>query len=72
MKSTTRYNFPIPTDTYRSLQDIAEKEGTTVADLLRRAIRWLLYVRTIRLDPEARLLVEQGGETRELVLDLLV
>ncbi len=72
MKSTTRYNLPIPTDTYKSLQEIAEQEGTTVAALLRRAIRWLLYVRTIRLDPEARLLVEQGGETKELVLDLLV
>jgi hypothetical protein len=68
---TKRYNLAIPIDTYKSLQKIAEQEGTTIAELLRRAIKWLMFVRTIKLDPDARLLVERGGKTREIIVDLV-
>ena len=71
MKTKTNYNMAIPSDTYKSLKKIAEQDGTTIAELLRRAIKWFLFVRTVKLDPEARLLVEQGGETREIIIDLL-
>ena len=60
-----------PTDTYKNLKKIAEQEGTTIAELLRRAIKWLLFVRTIKLDPDARFLIEQGGETKEIIVDLM-
>jgi len=69
--ATKRYNLAIPIDTYKSLQKIAEQEGTTIAELLRRAIKWLMFVRTIKLDPDARLLVERGGQTREIIVDLV-
>ena len=71
MKTKTSYNMAIPTDTYKSLKKIAEQEGTTIAELLRRAIKWLLFVRTIKLDPDAKLLIEQGGETKEIIVDLI-
>ncbi len=71
MKKKTSYNLTIPTETYRNLQKIAEEEGTTVAELLRRAIKWLMFVRTIKLDPDARLFIEQGGETKEIIIDLV-
>ncbi|MDY7076986.1 MAG: hypothetical protein SXV54_08685 [Chloroflexota bacterium] len=71
MKATTGYHMSIPTETYRNLKKMAEQEGTTIADLLRRAIKWLMFVRTIKLDPDARLLVEQGGETKEIIIDLV-
>jgi hypothetical protein len=69
--SRTRYNLEIPTTTYRTLKKIAEQEGTTVADLLRRATKLLLFVRSVKDDPGARLLVERGGEIQEIVVDLL-
>lgn len=69
--SRTRYNLEIPTTTYRTLKKIAEQEGTTVADLLRRATKLLLFVRSVKDDPGARLLVERAGEIQEIVVDLL-
>ena len=70
--SRTRYNLEIPTATYKSLKKIAEQEGTTVADLLRKATKLLLFVRSLKSDPGARLLIERGGEIQEIVVDLLV
>jgi hypothetical protein len=67
----TSYNLSIPTETYRNLKKIAEQEGTTVADLLRNATKLLLFVRAIKLDPNARLLVDRGGEIQEIALDLI-
>jgi hypothetical protein len=69
--SRTRYNLAIPTDSYKNLQRIAAQEDTTIADLLRRATKLLLFVRSIKDDPSARLLVERGGDMQEIVLDFI-
>jgi hypothetical protein len=71
MKATTSYNLSIPTEIYNNLKKIAAQEGTTIADLLRRATKLLLFVRSIKDDPGARLLVERGGEPQEIVLDFI-
>jgi len=71
MKSKTSYNLAIPTDTYRNLKKIAEQDGTTIAELMRKAIKWLMFIRTIKLDPEARLLVAQGDDVKEIITDLV-
>lgn len=69
--SQTRYNLKIPTGTYKNLQMIARQEGTTVAELLRRATKLLLYFRSIKDDTDGRLLVERGGEVQEIVLSFI-
>ena len=69
--SRTRFNLEIATRTYKNLQKIAEQEETTVADLLRRATKLILFVRSIRDDPGTRLLIERGVETQEIVVDLI-
>jgi hypothetical protein len=69
--SRTRYNLAMPTDSYKSLQKIAEQEDTTIADLLRKATKLLLFVRSIKEDPDSRLLVERGGDIQEIVLDFI-
>lgn len=69
--SKTSYNLSIPTETYRSLQKIATQEGITMAELLRKAIKWFMFVRTIKLDSDARLLVDQKGDVKEIVIDLM-
>ena len=71
MTSRTRYNLDISTESYKNLQNIAAREGTTIADLLRRATKLLLFVRSIKEDANARLLVERNGETQEIVLDFI-
>jgi hypothetical protein len=67
----TRYNLDIPSDTYKNLKKIAEQERTTVADLLRRATKLFLFVRSIKQDPNARLVVEREGEYQEIIVDLI-
>jgi hypothetical protein len=67
--SWTRYNLKIPTETYKKLKKIAEQEKTTIADLLRRATKLLLFVRFTTQDPDARLLVERGGEIQGIIVD---
>jgi len=69
--SRTRYNLEISTDDYRHLKKIAAQEGTTVADLMRRATRLLLFVLSIKQDPDARLMVKRGDELQEIILDLI-
>jgi hypothetical protein len=69
--SRTRYNLKIPTETYKNLQKIARQEGTTVAELLRRATKLLLYVRSIKDNADGRLLVERGDEVQEIVLGFI-
>ena len=71
MKSTTSYNLAIPTDTYNNLKNIAEKEGTSVAQLLRKATKLFLFLRSIKQDSKARFLVEREGEIQEIILDLM-
>jgi hypothetical protein len=67
----TRYNMDITSDVYQELKKIAERDGTTIAELLRRATRLYLYVHDIKQDPGARLMVRRGDETQEIVVDLI-
>ena len=67
----TRYNLTMSTSDFKNLQQIAEQEETTMADLLRKATKLLFFVRSIKEDPDARLLVERGDEIQEIVLDFI-
>jgi len=71
MTETTGYNLKIPTETYSKLKQIAAQEGTSIAELLRRATRLLLFIRSIKQDPDARLMVKRGDEIQEIVVDLI-
>ena len=71
MKRITSYDLSMPTDSYRQLKHIAEQERTSLAELLRRAIKPFLLLRSIKHDPQARLLVERGGQIQEIILDLV-
>ena len=67
----TRYNLDLPTEIYKRLKAMADQEGTTLADLLRKATKLLLFVRSIKDEPSSRLLVERDGEIQEIVLDFI-
>ena len=71
MASKTSYNLVIPTETYRKIKKISEQEGATIAELLRKATKLFLFIRSIKQDPDARLLVERGGQIREIVIDFI-
>lgn len=65
-------NLKIPAEAHKRLHYIAGQEGTTVADLLRRGTKLLLFAQSIkRQDSGTRLLIERGGRTQEIVLELI-
>ena len=70
MKRNTSYDLSMPTDSYQQLKQIAEQESTSLAELLRRATKWFLFMRSIKQYPKARLLVERRGQIQEVILDL--
>jgi hypothetical protein len=70
MKKISSYSLLMPTDSYQQLGRIAEQEGISLAELLRKATKPFLFFRAIKQDPQARLLVERGDEIREIILDL--
>ncbi len=69
--SWTDYRLKIPTHTYQNLKRIAAQERTTIADLLYRTTRLFLFLHPVKQDPHARLLLENAGDIREIVLDLI-
>jgi hypothetical protein len=70
--STTGYNLQIPTETYYELKKYATEEGTTIADLLRKAIKLFIFFRSVSQNPDAHVLIQQNNETKELLLDMLI
>jgi hypothetical protein len=71
MNETADHNLSMPADVYRQLRHIAEREGLSLGELLRRATRPFLFFRSIKQDPQAHVLVEREDETQEIVLDLV-
>jgi len=71
MKSKTPYSTRnyAEDSIYPKLKKIADTEGMTVAELLRTAVKWLIFIRAIKADPYARLLVEKDGKVQELFID---
>lgn len=66
MSDTKRYNMVIPAELFNELQTVADKNGTTVAELLRRFIK--LGLVAISMEGKDGLYIKEGESTRQLVL----
>ena len=62
-----RYNLALPEDLYAELQVLAEREHTTILDLIRRSIKLGLLAIDIQNDPNAKIVIHEGGQQRELL-----
>ena len=67
--STRRYNLVLPEELYDEVRRLAEKNNTTVVELLRKFIRLGLLAAKIQNDPHSALLI-RDGETETKVLFL--
>jgi hypothetical protein len=67
-RATRRVNVNFSEEAYDALENLAKERGTTMAEVLRDAISLEQWVDEVRKDRDARLLVERGGERRELLL----
>lgn len=51
--SSTRFEFSLPADRRRELDQLSEETGLSAADLARLGIRWVLSHRDVLLRPSA-------------------
>ncbi len=65
---TKRYNLLLPINLFNQVQALADEEGTSVLELLKRFIRIGLVITKLTQSPDAALLIRQDGKERELVL----
>lgn len=64
-KPMKRYSLVLPEELFQHLDRIAEKDGVTLKDVLRRFIKIGLYLdRTLEKNPEASFIIRDGNEDK--------
>ena len=63
MNRNTQYKLQVRTDTFDAIKEVAEQEGMTIAELLRRGIKWELLVHGIRKDG-GRVFIQKKDEDK--------
>jgi hypothetical protein len=63
-----RYSLVLPEDLFREVERLAERQNTTVVELLRRFTRLGLFAMQLQERPDAALIVREGGTERQLLL----
>ena len=67
-KSLKRYNLALPEELYAEVQALADRQQTTVVELLRRFIKLGLLATAVQERPDASLLIREGEREREIIL----
>lgn len=63
-----RYNLALPEDLFDSIHELADKEHTTVLEILRKFIRLGLIAADISKDSNSKLIIREGDVEREILL----
>jgi ATP-dependent Clp protease ATP-binding subunit ClpA len=62
-----RYNLALPEDLFREVESIAERDNSSLLEVLRRFIRLGVYLDDLRRAHATRLVIRVGQEERELL-----
>ena len=63
-----RYNLALPEDLFREVEQLAQREHTTVLEVLRRSVKLGLLAAQVQQTPGATLVIREGTTERQLVL----
>ncbi len=63
-----RYNLVLPEDLFLEVERVADREGVTVLEVLRRSVKLGLLAAHVRETQGASLLIREGGVERELLV----
>ncbi len=63
-----RYNLALPESLFREVVQLANREDTTVLEVIRRSIKLGLFVAKVQQTPGAKLIIREGATEREIVL----
>ena len=66
MATKRRVNVDFPEDTYKALESMAQKRGTTLSEVLRDAVGLEKWYEDTKQEG-ARVLVERDGKVREVI-----
>ncbi len=67
-RSLKRYNLALPEDLYAEVQALADRQHTTVVELLRRFIKLGLLATAVQERHDAALIIREGEKEREILL----
>ena len=67
-KGVKRYNLVLPEDLFEEVQKIADREQTSVIEILRRFIKLGLIASKLGDKPGAELIIRDGNRERQLLL----
>ncbi|MGI8549652.1 MAG: Clp protease N-terminal domain-containing protein [Dehalococcoidia bacterium] len=63
-----RYNLALPNDLFEAVQQLADRQDTTVLEVLRRFIRLGLFMTKLQETPGSTLIIREEDRERQLVL----
>lgn len=66
--NTRRYSLVMPEDLFAQVEQLAQRQNTTVVELLRRFTRLGLLAMQVQERPDAALILREGGVERQLLL----
>ena len=67
-KKLKRYNLVIPEELFNEVQQLADKQHTTVVEVLRRFVKLGLIASAMEEKPDAALILREGKVEREVLL----
>lgn len=63
-----RYNLALPPELYDTIEAISNEQHTTVLEVIKRFLRLGLVAHAIAKNPDAKLIIREHGQDREIVL----
>jgi hypothetical protein len=67
-KTSKRYSLVLPESLFNEVQELSEREQTTVVEVMRRFIKLGLLATRIQETPNASIVIREGGREREILL----
>lgn len=69
---TGKVNYSLPTIVIDKIKKIASDNGTTQTNILKNAITTYLYLANEVIEKNAKIIIEEGGVTKEIIFKELL
>jgi len=66
--ATRRYHLAVSEDLMQALQDVAKRQGVSVADVLRKFIKLGLFIDRLEGRSDVEILIKEGEQYQRLIL----
>lgn len=65
---TKRYNLVIPEELFNEVKNVADKQGTTTVEVIRKFIRIGLLAEKTQSEPGSALIIREGDTERQILI----